>query len=69
MNSCHNHAPRDGVSVSLVNNGYTDDGRLRQRYHTTAWSAEAQCVHGGHPESDPGCEGCRWRPNPQEVAA
>ncbi|WP_019583816.1 hypothetical protein [Thioalkalivibrio sp. ALE16] len=61
LNSCHNH-PFDGRHrTPVVNNGYTEDGRLKTVEWPVQWSP-SQCVHGGHPDTDPMCEGCRWRP-------
>lgn len=48
LNSCHNHPFDDRHRSPVVNNGYTEDGRLKTVEWPVQWSP-AQCVHGGHP--------------------
>ncbi|WP_155984989.1 MULTISPECIES: hypothetical protein [unclassified Thioalkalivibrio] len=61
LNSCHNHPYDDRYRVQVANNGYSPDGRLQRVEVPVQWVV-AQCVHGGHPDQDPRCEGCMWRP-------
>lgn len=60
--ACHNK-PDSRVTVIQAQDGWTDDGRRNMIPHRTEWK-DIGCGHVGYRESDPGCEGCKWRENP-----